>query len=190
MSHHYNINKISLYVLSFFVVTIFISCGTMQTTSNNNDGIYDDNIEKPQRNVVITNENDYRKYEDNYFTTELKRLDYMNGTDVITDIEDYNSGDYEYIDDSSPENEQIQSNNYNNESWGSNSNADVVVHINGGYNYGFYGWNDPFWGNPWRYRRGLRWGYNSFWHPFHNNYWGGGFYGNVGFYNNYWGEMQ
>jgi len=189
MKHLYINNKQrSLYVLSFIVASIFTSCGTMQTTTNN-DGIYNDNTETPQRKVAVVNNAQYENYNENYFTKELKRLDYINGTDVITDIEDYNSNNYNYEDDSY-ENQERE--NY--QSWGNDGNSNVIVNVNGGFNNGWnnfgwnnYGWNNYGWNNQWGFRRGFRWGYNSYWHPFHSPfYWNQGFYGGIGFYGGFY----
>jgi len=129
-------SHLKLYSFSFLMLGLLVSCGTMQTTTNN-DGIYDDEI-APQRRTVSSNNG----YQENYFNNELKRLDNLNGTDIFTDIEDYNSGDYlsdDNIDDNSP-------NNY--EGWGNNNNSDVVVNV-----YDNYGWNN-YYGNRF-------WGYNQ-----------------------------
>ena len=178
MKHFFNTKKLPLYVLSFLAASLIVSCGTVQTTANNNDGIYNDNTETPQRKVVNTNNANYDEYNDNYFTQELRRLDYINGTDIITDIEDYKSGNYEneypLPEDQQPE--QIE--NYG--SWGNNGNSDVVININSGWNNGwnngYYGWNNPY-------------AYGGYYGGFYGGgFWGANLWFGNGFYRNRFGN--
>ena len=74
-------SKLKLYSSSFLMLGVLASCGTMQTTTNN-DGIYDDEV-VPKQRVVTTNQKNYNEYNENYFSNELKRLDNLNGTDII-----------------------------------------------------------------------------------------------------------
>ncbi|MCH3885847.1 hypothetical protein [Tenacibaculum aquimarinum] len=188
MKLHYANTKLPLYMLSFLMLTTLISCGTAQTVTNSEDGIYaDSNSETEGRRVILADQKEYREYNDNYFTKELQRLDELNGSDIITDIDSYKSygnedEDYEeeiYEDDS-------QSRITYNEPWGYD-NADVVVNINTyprGNIFYYDSWNTNYWGHSsynwrWRFRNSWAptWGYNS-WHPYHyGGYWNTGFYG-------------
>ena len=201
----YSKTNFSIYTMALLAIATLTSCGTMQTV-NNNDGIYDDTQETPQPKVVIANQKEYKEYEENYFTNELKRLDQINGTDIITDIEDYNSGNY--ITEDNLTNDQETNNEYY-EPWGSN-NTDVIVNIDRGFGYGWnnWGWNNGWgWNRPWGFRGGFgygwnnwgwnnwgwnNWGWDPLWHPYHTpfywNRWNRGFYGGWAFNNPYrWG---
>ncbi|WP_369047732.1 hypothetical protein [Tenacibaculum sp. UWU-22] len=46
--------RLSIYTLSFLMVTTLVSCGTAQSVTNE-DGIYSNNIEQPTRKVVVAN---------------------------------------------------------------------------------------------------------------------------------------
>lgn len=196
MKLHYAKTRLPFYFLSFLMVIFLISCGTAQNVTSNEDGIYSNETEEPRRKVVIANEREYEEYNDNYFTKEIERIDKLNGTDILTDIDNYKSyGEddeevIEIIEDETPRTRISY-----NEGWGSNDDTDVVININTfpRYGYGFYNdfyWND-FYGygygygfnRPWRFR--TRWGWNPYWHPYHaSTYWGNGFYTGIGFYGN------
>ncbi len=189
MKSHFTISKFPLYFLSLLVVTTtMISCATTQTVSGNDDGIYADDTERPTRKVVQTNEREYNEYNENYFTKEVERLDKINGTDIITDIDSYRSDEYDFDDEIIEQDENQGQISSNREPWGFDSDSDVVVNINtfgNGFGWGFdpywNSWNNPYWG--WRGRFGNRWGwnYNPYWHPYHGpNYWNNGFYVGIG----------
>ena len=153
MKSHYTITKLALYFLSLIVVTTLVSCGAAQTVSGNDDGIYAEDEERPQRRIVQTNDREYDDYNENYFKKEVERLDDLNGTDILTDIENYSSDDYDFEDEIEDEDQgQISTNR---EPWGFDGDSDVVINVNTfgnnwGWGYGPYWnvWGDPFWGNP------------------------------------------
>lgn len=177
MKTRYTKTKLPLYVLSLLMATTLVSCGTTQTVSGSNDGIYEDNAEEPRRRIIQTTDRDYDEYENNYFTKELQRLDELNGTDIITDIEDYRSEEYDFDEPAESESSSTQI-IVNNEPWGYTSDSDVVIRVNtfGGNQWGMFDpfW-DPFWNPYWRGSWGFGW---NRWGP--NPYWNNGL---VGFYN-------
>ncbi len=87
MKLHYTKTKLPFYILSFLMAATFISCGSAQTVTGSDDGIYADEIEQPQRRVIVTDDRAYDEYQENYFTKEVERLGALNGTDIFTDIE-------------------------------------------------------------------------------------------------------
>ena len=201
--HYYN-TKLPFYILSLFMITTIVSCGTMQTVASSDDGIYDDDNDKqeqPQRKVVYANEREAKEYNENYFTKEVERLDALNGTDIFTDIENYKSDDADFNteEDIIYEDDQASNINYNtNEPWGYNNNngSDVVININTSPRWGYYNtWDwDTYYGysyhRPWWRSRyyGNYWGYNSYWHPYnYGHYYNAGFYAGLGgFYNSFY----
>ncbi|CAA0214784.1 hypothetical protein R5O20_06200 [Tenacibaculum maritimum] len=177
MKLHCQNSKLSLYFLSLFITSLLVACGTAQNVSNNNDdGIYDDTaFETRRKNANVTHQ---KPYNDNYFTKELERLDQINGTDIITDIESYKS------DDDNEDFEEITENDHApktrityNEPWGFDNDTDVVININTGFGYSNY--YSPF------YDLGYYRHYNSlFWDPYPSSYyWNTGFYGDFAFNN-------
>lgn len=205
MKPHYLKTKLPFFILSLTMITTLVSCGTAQTVTSNDDGIYSNETEQPQRRVVEVDSREYKKYNENYFTKEVQRLDEINGTDIITDIEDYNSYTDEDIEEVIIEEEAPRTRITLNEPWGYGSDADVVINVNtfprrwGGFYGNYYDPWDPFWNR--RYAFGLswnrwnRWGWNNpFWHPYHINSgffvgagvrWGNPFYCPPGFVNSY-----
>ncbi|MFV0249046.1 MAG: hypothetical protein ACK5H1_08845 [Tenacibaculum sp.] len=202
---------ILLFVLSIF----FISCGTIQTVSNNNaDGIYNDEYEAiaqttPQRRIIVTDDENYDDYEENYFTKELERLESLNSSDVFTDIEGYQSftAEDDEIGDSDILNDNYESRiEYNpNAPWGYNTNnSDLVINVNTlpwgyynnywnwGWGWNGYGYNNLWWGYynhyPWGvglwyspfYRYNWGWGYNNY---YYSPYYGYSYYNPYSFYN-------
>ncbi|MFY7672095.1 hypothetical protein ACOSP6_13505 [Tenacibaculum sp. MEBiC06402] len=182
MTPHYAKTKLPLYLLSLLVVTTLFSCATTQSVAGSDDGIYADDNETQQRKVVVQDTNrDYKNYNENYFTKELERLDGLNGTDILTDIESYQSEDYEFEDETIDEDPDTQI-NYNSENapWGYDSDSDVVINVNTfpryrlGWNFNTY-WGDPFWDGPFGWNRwGWNWGYDPYWYPYNNVGWGWG----------------
>mgnify|MGYP006081675141 CR=1 FL=1 len=171
INYHYKSNYILLFSIFFIVFTS--SCTIYQNVPDD-DGIY-----SSERRVIVTNSQEYIDYENNYFTKELERIDNINGTDILTDVETYSSV-----------NDTIQNslnsiNNYNpNSAWGNEDNDNVVININ--LNNNDYGWGtdwnlyNPFYSNygyfnSW-YGRSWRLGWRNRW----NNY----FWGGYGFFNN------
>tara|TARA_B110000240_G_scaffold162952_1_gene182698 strand:- start:509 stop:892 length:384 start_codon:yes stop_codon:yes gene_type:complete len=114
-----NTNQCILFIATSLLL---VSCGTYQSAYIN-DGIYgSDTSEQLEENVIIVDENGYKKYNNNYFTNELERLEDLDEDVVFTDVDSYNSPDIAYEEDNL---------NYNtNPSWGSNGNNDVVVNVN------------------------------------------------------------
>jgi len=197
MKSYYTKTKLTVYFLSLLVVTTLVSCGAAQSVSDSDDGIYAEDTEQPKRRVIVNNQKEYDDYNENYFTKELERLDDLNGTDIITDIENYSSEDYDFEDVVEDEEEPENQISTNREPWGYSNDSDVVVNVNtfgNGFGWGFYDplW-DPFWNNQWGFGWGNRWGwgwnrwgwnnwgwgYDPFCPPFWNNgFYAGGFYGN------------
>ena len=189
MKRNYFINKLQLTFTLAVIGTLLISCGTYQSVySSDDDGIYSDNAPK-EKKVVVVNEKEHKEHEENYFTKEVDRIGALNGSDILTDIDDYKSDEYideeEIIEDEEPNTRITYSSN---EPWGYSDNNDVVVNINLGWrNYNFwdpywdYGWNNP-WRYRWRFRHGL-WGTYTY-QPFYGYY--GGFYNPWRFNNPYY----
>ena len=48
MKLHYTKTKLPFYILSLFIMTTLVSCGTMQTVAGNDDGIYADDEQQEQ----------------------------------------------------------------------------------------------------------------------------------------------
>ncbi|MBS9773882.1 MAG: hypothetical protein KGV59_01825 [Tenacibaculum sp.] len=163
--------KLPFYILSLFMLTTLVSCGTMQVVSDD-DGIY--GSEPTQRRVVVENN---QNRSENYFTKELQRLDKINGTDIVKDVNKYKRNDFNYRNDedvvnddrygvaSSPRyntprnyyyNNNVYFNDYNDYYWGRSNYYN---------NYAY-----PFWNRPWRYS------YN----------YGMGWYGGYSYYSNPW----
>ena len=171
--------------LTFLGCSVFlISCGTYQGVSHG-DGIYEDESTASRtKKVVILNQKEYSKYDNDYFAEELALVDDLKNDDIFLDADDYNSIDTVYVEDGnmidySP-----------NQPWGSGENNDVVVNINmnpnpywntgwGVYNgWGFNNWNWR-WRNRWAFGGGF---YDPFWSPGYA--WGWGVYDPY-FYGNY-----
>ncbi len=194
-SHHIK-TGFSLYFISLLVITSIVSCGTTQRASGNDDGIYADDLEMPQRKIIAIDKKEYDGYDENYFTKELERLDNLNNIDIITDIENYKSEDYDFEGTLDNNNRELETQiSTNKEPWGYNSSSDVVVNVNTFGGYSRFGWGiydpfwDPYWERPWSFGWGNRWGrYNSYWYPYpFSHYRNSAFYaGTGGFYNPYY----
>lgn len=169
--------KLALYTL---LASFLVSCGTYKSAYD--DGIYASKEKETETKVVVVGSKEYKEHEENYFTSEVERLDRVNGTDILTDIDSYTSLQDE--DDLFVENDTLDY-TQNAGSWDSGSNATVIV-IN---NRGFYDYGDFWWNSRWsRWNRWNRWGWNTYGfggfydiyrHPFYTGFYGG-FYG--GFY--------
>ena len=166
MKSNYSIKSISFYIFSLCLLVLASSCTIYQNVPDD-DGIY--TTKKKGTRVIVANSDEHQEYENNYFTKELERLDLINGTDILTDIERYSS-----LNDSIPTQADSISNYNTNNAWGYNDYDDVVVNINinSGFGWG-NNWNlyDPYFQysffNPWL---GSNWGYG--W----GNRWSPGFY--------------
>jgi hypothetical protein len=193
MNRNYLSKKFSTYLLPLFALVLGTSCTVYQNVPDD-DGIYTterrERVEREPR-VIVENSDEHREYENNYFTKELERIDQINGTDILTDIDTYSS-----INDTIP-NETDVDTEPTGRAWGYNDNDDVVININlndnWGYGWGGWGWGgfyDPFWDpfprfgwgwNTWGWNRWgwNRWGWNGWgWNHWGWNqpFWGGGYY--------------
>ena len=134
MKINYNYKSISISLYSLFMIVFATSCTIYQNVPNN-DGIY--SSETNRQNVIVANSEEYREYENNYFTKELERIDNINGTDILTDIETYSS-----VNDTIQNSTDNISEYNSNSAWGYEDNNNVVININ--LNNNGYGW-----GNEW-----------------------------------------
>ena len=141
MKSYYSNTKLPYLFASLLMTTLLVSCGTAQSVAGS-DGIYADDVEQqPQSNVVVTDQETYDDYNDNYFRKELELLGQINGTDIITDIEDYSSDDYEY-EEEEEFNDDSQIGYSENAPWGYESDTDVVININTSPRWGWNTWGD------------------------------------------------
>ncbi|MBL4606111.1 MAG: hypothetical protein JKY02_10750 [Flavobacteriaceae bacterium] len=173
MKLNYSKRTFSTYLLSLFVVVLTSSCTIYQNVPDD-DGIY--SSEKKKTRVIAENSNEHKEYEKNYFTKELEKFEDIDGSDVLTDIDNYSS-----INDSISE----VTVNYTPQAWGYGDDQDIVININlnNGYNWGGGYWNycNPYYGygfyNSWYSQRNY-WGW--FYRGYRNRpYWGS--YGHGGF---------
>ena len=178
-----SLKKINFLILSITVSIISVSCGSYQSTTYGNDGIYGPNN---SNRVYANNQRANTAPQESYFAKKLEQYenDYA-GSDVFTDVENYSSQSYDDTQDTYNGGSQYQG-------WGENTQQNTQVYVNNGWNYGYnnFGYNNyynPFWnrgfGNQFSY------GYNGFRRgPFFNFYYGNPFYYG-GYYNNYyWGN--
>lgn len=153
MKLNYSKRTFSTYLLLFSVLVLASSCVVYQNVPDD-DGIYSSGERKNR--VIIANNDDYKEYEENYFTKELESLEGIESDDVLTDIDNYSS-----VNDSITE----VAVNYTPQAWGYGDNDDIVVNINinNGYRWGggFWDYYDPYFG----------FGYNNFWLS-QRHYWG------------------
>ncbi|MEQ6125184.1 hypothetical protein AAON49_13330 [Pseudotenacibaculum sp. MALMAid0570] len=201
MERNYSNRRISTYLLSLFVLVLGSSCTIYQNVPDD-DGIYSTS-EKKEPRVIVENSDEHKDYEKNYFSKELEKIDQINGTDIITDVENYSSYN-DTIPDTTNEIEDTTINT--NKDWGYNDNDDVVVHINvindfyPYWGFGFNRWNrwnrwdywDPYYGYSWYCPPFIGWGFNPYWgyRPYRNwthnwrysAYGGRRFYGRRAFY--------
>ena len=184
------INTTSSIIFFYLFVIVFASSCTIYQNVPGNDGIYSSNT--TERNIIVANSDEHRDFEQNYFTKELERIDNINGTDILTDIETYSS-----VNDTISNSRDSISNYNTNSAWGYEDSQSVVININLNNNNGFgwgNNWNlyDPYigygygsfnswYGRPWGLRWGNRWN-NGY-------YWGGyGYFNNP--YNNPWSLLS
>ena len=128
MKLYYTSLKTNRFLLLFATSLFFISCGTYQSAYNDNDGIYGDiKTETKRKKVVIVDREEYKKYNQDYFTKEVERLDNLNGTDIFTDIDNYNSLDTLNVEEEIVEDVNDNRFTYNEETpWGYDSNNDEL----------------------------------------------------------------
>lgn len=155
-----NFNKLlALFVFS----SAIISCGTYRNVSND-DGIYADETSANQKKkVVVVNQQEYAKYNNDYFAEELELADEINKEDIFLNADEYNSVDTVYV-------EGDDTLDYNpNQPWGRGQDNDVVVNIN----VNPY----PFWNNSWGFQN--NWGGRNNWlfygAGFHDPFWNAGY---------------
>lgn len=160
MKLNYSKRTFSTYLLSFFVLVLSSSCIVYQNVPED-DGIYSDNdvtfsTEKKKTRVIAENSDEHRDYEKNYFTKELERLEEIENSDILTDIDSYST-----VNDSISDVEI----NYTPQAWGYGEDDDIVININldNGYR-----WGGGYWDYCWPY---YDYGFNSFWFG-QRHYWG------------------
>lgn len=156
------------------VLGLLLSSCTVYQNIPDDDGIYstprqNSRVIVVERNAVddsVVNRNTnvrsraIIKSSSDAFTREIERLDRVNNTDILTDIEYYTSQDTIIVD---------ENGNARKPSWGDN-NDNVVVNINMAPNFGWGVW-DPWMWNNWGWNN---WGWNT-WGPnwgFGWNNWG------------------
>lgn len=177
MKYHNIKSKLTFYSLMSIMVVVLVSCVTGQSLAGYDDGIYADEQENKKRIIIIQDsERSHDAQNENYFSKEFERLEVLNGTDIITDIENYQSdelNDNQIIEDTSS-----FSYNDQNSPWGYDTANDIIININTfpnyrlGWNFNTY-WGDPFWDGPLGWNRwSWNWGYNPWWHPYQNFGWG------------------
>ena len=120
------------------------------------------NVEKRTK-IIVDGSKEYQENENKYFTKELERIDLINDTDILTNIETYSS-----IEDTT-NNATENTNPYNvNSVWGNSDSEQIVINLNlnnVGYGFNNY-WNfyDPYntygYLNPWN-RRAWRFGWRG-----------------------------
>jgi hypothetical protein len=167
--------RLSTALLSLFVIVLASSCTIYQNVPDD-DGIYSsetrERTERQPRTIIQDDSEEFQEYEKNYFTKELERIDLINGTDILTDIESYSS-----FNDTIP-NEADTDRVPTGQAWGFNDSDDVVINVNlnnAGWGWGWGGWGwggfydpwfDPFprfgwgWGAGWG-----GWGWGAGWGP-------------------------
>ena len=69
-SKNYSVNPSTLSLLIILVFT-FYACGTYQSAYTSDDGIYSRTLPQSDDEVVVMNENEFKK---NYFTYELEKI--------------------------------------------------------------------------------------------------------------------
>ena len=195
MERNYFYRRWSMSLLFLITLTLGTSCTIYQNVPDD-DGIYTTENTRREPVVVVEDSDEHREYEKNYFTKELEKIDRINGTDIITDIETYSS-----YNDTIPDKSMDSINEPTGRAWGYNDGDNVVININlnnnWDYGWGWGGFYDPFfnsypwfagprWGWGWnRPYWGWGWGWNRpFWNPywgFNRPFWGGGFYAYNGF---------
>lgn len=152
-------------ISTIFVLSIvLVSCGTYQTVSNDDDGIYDieDNsgkeivVNKENKTTTVTSEtknNDKSIKYQNYFKNKAEKIKIEND-EIFTDVDSYTSAntDEELLD------KDVRDFSINNPSWEESGETEISI-----YNYntfrpycfGYFPYNHPFHSgiyislNPW-----------------------------------------
>ena len=155
------LHKLSQYPLLFLLVLVLFSSCTVYQNVPDTDGIY--SPEKNRTKIIVDGSKEYQENENKYFTKELERIDLINDTDILTNIETYSS-----IEDTT-NNATESTNPYNvNSVWGNSDSEQIVINLNlnnVGYGFNNY-WNfyDPYntygYLNPWN-RRAWRFGWRG-----------------------------
>ena len=193
------LHKLSQYPLLFLLVLVLISSCTVYQNVPDTDGIY--SPEKNRTKIIVDSSKEYQENENKYFTKELERIDLINDTDILTNIETYSS-----IEDTT-NNASESTNPYNvNSVWGNSDSEQIVINLNlnnVGYGFNNY-WNfyDPYntygYLNPWN-RRAWRFGWRGrfgdpsflpgygyfqlpYFNSFFNNFYGYGYFNSRNFY--------
>jgi uncharacterized membrane protein YgcG len=194
-----NYHKLNQSPLLFLLVLTLITSCTVYQNVPDTDGIY--SSERTRTRIILDNSKEYQENENQYFTRELERIDGINGTDILTNIDSYSS--IEDTINNAPE--SIYSYNMN-KAWGTSDSEQVIINLNlnnVGYGLNNY-WNfyDPYYSfgylNPWN-RRAWRFGWRgrlgdpSFWpgygylqfpffNPFFNGMYGYGYFNSRNYY--------
>ena len=193
------LHKLSQYPLLFLLVLVLISSCTVYQNVPDTDGIY--SPEKNRTKIIVDGSREYQENENKYFTKELERIDLINDSDILTNIETYSS-----IEDTT-NNATESTNPYNvNSVWGYSDSEQIVINLNlnnVGYGFNNY-WNfyDPYntygYLNPWN-RRAWRFGWRGrfgdpsflpgygyfqlpYFNPFFNGIYGYGYFNSRNYY--------
>ena len=186
------------HLLFLFVLILTTSCTVYQNVPDT-DGIYSQETNRTR--IIVDNSKEYQENENKYFTRELERIDGINGSDILTDIETYSSNEGKV-------NTSFEdTNSYNtNSAWGNSDSEQVVINLNlnnVGYGFNNY-WNfyDPYntygYLNPWN-RRAWRFGWRGsfgdpsflpgygyfqlpYFNPFFNSFYGYGYFNSRNYY--------
>lgn len=167
------------------VFSVLLSSCTIYQNIPDDDGIYTTRrnnsrvvvVERNSNTNKATTTNNQNTYTgSNAFTRELERIDRINGTDIITDIENYSSFSDTIVN-------ETDDNDHRPRSWGNSDTNDVVVNINlTPNNFGWGVWD------PWIYDPYFNWGFNGWgwnnwgWNGWANQWgWGVGVFPRWGF---------
>lgn len=176
--------KSTKFLVYTLLASVLVSCGTYKSAYD--DGIYASNEQKPE--VIVAGSKEHKEYEENYFTSEVDRLDRINGTDILTDIDSYSSLQDE--DDLIIESDTLEYTGNSGGSWDSGGNT-TVIYINDGPYFGDVLWNRWRWNrwrwNRWRWNRFSLGGFEDPYYIGYGRYYNPAIYWNVGFYNGFYG---
>ena len=172
----HSFKKINALVIGVAASLLIISCGSYQSSTYGNDGIYgSNNTQRRVGNNVAS-----APVQESYFAKKLEQYesDYAD-SDVFTDVENYSSQTYD-------DNQENYNGGSQYQGWGDNAQQNNQVYVNNGFNYGYNNYY-PFWNRGFRNRFGY--GYGGYGGgPFFNFYYGNPYYYG-GYYNNYfWGN--
>lgn len=192
-------------LLALLAILGLSSCGTYQSAYNDDDGIYNSSS-----NIKVVSNDEVSSNGSDYFSVSYEEYREISNEDLITNVDDFQYTDDQYI-----ESDSIQ-NNSNSSPWGYSDNTSVNIYL--GNNFGFggfqnfnrpfgFGYNYPFIGfnNSWRFG-GVNYAYNNpygFFYDiycqsyynnfgrfnafggFNNFYYGRNFYGRNNYFRNY-----